>query len=146
MISASTSVETVTPNQKYSDYLACVGLIIRKNKIFVTERKACQPMPFFWEFPGGKLEINELPFAALARELAEEVAIHVEGATQVMSLQIPNSEKWLAIWVINQFQGEPRSNENQPSRWVDFAELKNLNILPANDVIIHYIQQAKLLS
>lgn len=34
-----------------------------------------------WEFPGGKVEPDETPAAALARELLEELSVHVEVGT-----------------------------------------------------------------
>ena len=42
-------------------------------RILVTQRRADQPMPLKWEFPGGKVEPGEAPVDALAREMREEL-------------------------------------------------------------------------
>ena len=146
MILANTCVETVTTNQRFFNYLACVGLIVHQNKIFVTQRKACQPMPFYWEFPGGKLETAESAQVALTRELLEETGIQVNDARQIMSLKLPDAEKWLAIWEITHYLHEPYGKEDQTAQWVDLEQLRSLKILPANDIIISYITQTKLLT
>jgi 8-oxo-dGTP diphosphatase len=54
------------------------GLIWKDNKIFIARRKPEKSLAGFWEFPGGKIEMNELPELALTRELKEELSMVVE--------------------------------------------------------------------
>lgn len=58
-----------------------VGLLLQEDKVFVAQRPADKSHAGWWEFPGGKVEANETPFAALCRELYEETSIQVECAT-----------------------------------------------------------------
>ena len=51
------------------------GILEQNGKILICQRTASQPQPLKWEFPGGKIEGEETPEAALARELREELAV-----------------------------------------------------------------------
>ena len=51
-----------------------IALILDGGRCFVQRRDpAAARFPGLWEFPGGKLEPQESPLAALGRELAEEL-------------------------------------------------------------------------
>src|SRR3984957_14519412 len=52
-------------------------------RILIGQRRRGDTSPLKWEFPGGKIEADEEPEAALARELREEL-----GATLVRCVEI----------------------------------------------------------
>ena len=54
------------------------AIIIRGNLILVTQRSATMTLPLKWEFPGGKVEINETAKEALIREIKEELDLDIE--------------------------------------------------------------------
>jgi len=56
----------------------------REGRIFICRRRADQPHPGKWEFPGGKLEAGETPSVALIRELREELGIEAEPGAELM--------------------------------------------------------------
>ena len=56
------------------------GILIKNNKILLTQRLKTQPYPYFWEFPGGKKKDRESYFSCLKRELHEEIGINVKDA------------------------------------------------------------------
>jgi 8-oxo-dGTP diphosphatase len=60
------------------------GVLEREGRFLICQRRAGQPHPLKWEFPGGKLEAGESPDAALARELREELDIESEVGEEVM--------------------------------------------------------------
>jgi 8-oxo-dGTP pyrophosphatase MutT (NUDIX family) len=47
--------------------LVVAALIRRPGLVLVSRRRADQPMPLLWEFPGGKVEPGEDPVVARAR-------------------------------------------------------------------------------
>jgi 8-oxo-dGTP diphosphatase len=60
------------------------AVVERDGKILICRRRADQPHPLKWEFPGGKLEPGESPEAALVRELNEELGIEAESGAEIM--------------------------------------------------------------
>jgi 8-oxo-dGTP diphosphatase len=59
------------------------GILERDGRILVCRRRADQPHPLKWEFPGGKVEAGETAQAALMRELREELGIESEPAIEI---------------------------------------------------------------
>lgn len=53
------------------------GVIFRGNQVFIARRKRGKSQGGKWEFPGGKVELNESYQSALARELEEEFSMKV---------------------------------------------------------------------
>jgi 8-oxo-dGTP diphosphatase len=59
------------------------GVLARDGKTLICQRRADQPHPLKWEFPGGKIEAGESPEAALVRELREELGIESEAGREL---------------------------------------------------------------
>jgi 8-oxo-dGTP diphosphatase len=53
------------------------AIIIKDNKIVVTQRSEKMKMPLKWEFPGGKLESGETVVECIKREIKEELNIEI---------------------------------------------------------------------
>jgi 8-oxo-dGTP diphosphatase len=60
------------------------GILARDGKTLICRRRADQPHPLKWEFPGGKVEPGESPGQALTRELREELGIEAEPGGELM--------------------------------------------------------------
>ncbi|MBA3582775.1 MAG: Nudix family hydrolase [Gammaproteobacteria bacterium] len=95
-----------------------------------------------WEFPGGKLEVGESLLQALARELEEELGIHIQKTAPLISIQHDYSDKSISLHVfrVNDYLDCPRSLENQPLAWCWPDELNPENFPAANVPIIHALQ------
>jgi 8-oxo-dGTP diphosphatase len=59
------------------------GILERDGRVLICQRRADQPHALKWEFPGGKIEGDEDPQAALIRELREELGIDSEPAAEI---------------------------------------------------------------
>jgi len=133
-------VEIPTINLPSFDfYHASVGLLLKGKEVFITQRQATQSMPGFWEFPGGKVEQSETSLMALKRELDEEVGVKVIETKQIMSLCNPN-HRWLAVWLVCEFEGIPFGKENQNNQWININDIETVKLLPANKYISMYLK------
>ncbi|MFO1233904.1 MAG: NUDIX domain-containing protein [Rivihabitans pingtungensis] len=68
---------------------------------------------------GGKIELGEAPYAALVRELQEELAITVTAATPwlVQQFVYPHAHVRLRFYRVSAWQGEPQAQEGQQLNW-----------------------------
>ena len=60
--------------------VVCVALIDEDGRVLIAQRPEGKSLEGFWEFPGGKVEMNESPETALIRELHEELGINTWGS------------------------------------------------------------------
>lgn len=120
-----------------------VGLITNsQQQVLIAQRPPGKIMAGLWEFPGGKIEANESQFAALARELQEELAIDVlQAQTEcVVEQAYPDRQVILHVWRVMQFTGQPVGREGQIIRWVAINELTHYTFPIANQHILTRLQ------
>lgn len=117
-----------------------VGLIVNAaGDVLLAKRAAHQHQGGLWEFPGGKVEAGEPVAQALARELAEELAITVTSARPYLKVahNYPDKSVLLDVWLVEAFDGEPTGVEGQPLGWVAKRELTNYQFPEANLPILN---------
>ena len=105
--------------------VAAVIVSADQQQIFISRRADHLHQGGFWEFPGGKVETDESPESALARELFEELDIRIETAQPYMQVEhdYPDKQVFLDIWQVDSFTGTARGKEGQECRWVSLQEL-----------------------
>ncbi|MEO8237920.1 MAG: NUDIX domain-containing protein [Flavobacterium sp.] len=54
------------------------AIIIKEEKILVTQRSEKMKLPLKWEFPGGKIEKKENEIECIKREIKEEINIEID--------------------------------------------------------------------
>ena len=94
-------------------------------QIFISRRGDHLHQGGLWEFPGGKVEVGETPDAALARELFEEIDIHVTSSQPYMQVEHDYVDKkvLLDIWQVDNFSGDAHGKEGQQCRWLTLDQL-----------------------
>ena len=60
--------------------VVAVALIDVDGRVLIAQRPEGKQLAGLWEFPGGKVEADERPEAALIRELREELGIEVSDS------------------------------------------------------------------
>jgi 8-oxo-dGTP diphosphatase len=96
------------------------GVLRRNDRILICRRRADQPHPLKWEFPGGKLEPGESAQAALARELREELGIEATVGAELMRYEFayPEKQPILLIFLeVTNWQGEIENRIFEEMLW-----------------------------
>ncbi|HVK61477.1 MAG TPA: (deoxy)nucleoside triphosphate pyrophosphohydrolase [Bdellovibrionales bacterium] len=117
------------------------GLIRKGDKVLVGQRPVGHTLAGHWEFPGGKIEKNESPEEALARELREELGIEATVGNLKLASSHTYGETGIVIlfYEVLFWKGEPKTVHHMELRWIDPEELKTLNIPDANRKILDRI-------
>ncbi|AAN53493.1 8-oxo-dGTP diphosphatase MutT [Shewanella oneidensis MR-1] len=116
-----------------------VGIILNANgQILLAKRPEHLHQGGKWEFPGGKVELNETVTQALIRELKEEVALNVHSSEPFMALSYdyPDKQVLLDIHTVSDFTGEAQGLEGQQIAWVDKHDLTHYDFPEANKPIL----------
>lgn len=108
------------------------------NRYLMAERPAHKILGGYLEFPGGKLEADETPEAALAREFEEELGITVTAAEPLVQFEHAYPEQRIRAFMfrVTHWQGEPRGREGQKLVYARPEALPTLPLLPANKPIL----------
>ena len=118
-----------------------VGVIYNKSKtsVLISRRAAGQHLADYWEFPGGKIDSSETVTNALARELYEELDIHVLQSYPLLKIKYDYPEKsvLLNVYEVRDWSGNPTGKEGQQIEWQPIKHLKNIHFPPANKRIVN---------
>ena len=115
--------------------LIVAALIADGDRLLLTQRRADQPLPLKWEFPGGKVEPGESPVDALARELREELGVEAEVGRiwDVLHHDYGGYEIVMLVYGCRLKSGEiPACVEVAELAWLLPEQLPAYDILPAD--------------
>jgi len=111
------------------------------HRVLLSQRPTGGHLPGLWEFPGGKIEPDESPVDALARELDEELGVRIGPSRPLVTIRHEYAEKIvrLRLFEIHSFEGEPSGAEGQPIRWIAPLELDPAQMPPADRPLIRLL-------
>jgi len=119
------------------------GLILKKNKILICQRKKDDEHPLKWEFPGGKILINENAEKALIREINEELKIDILAYEflQDYIFEYKNLSKkiHLYFYLITKFTNDLKNTIHKQVKWIEIKELSDYDFLEGDHEIIQKI-------
>src|SRR5579862_6455988 len=102
--------------------VASVALIDADGRVLLAERPPGKHLAGMWEFPGGKVQPEETPEAALIRELAEELGIDVVASCLApftfASHAYADFHLLMPLYVCRKWQGTVAPLEGQTLAWV----------------------------
>lgn len=114
------------------------ALLDMQGRVLIAQRPAGKHMAGGWEFPGGKLQVDEAPLDGLRRELVEELGVTVQRADWLVSCEhdYPDRRVLLELWTVTAFDGPPQSLDGQALRWVKLSDLDSAGLLPADGPLV----------
>ena len=113
-----------------------------QQRMLITRRPLHASHGGMWEFPGGKVEQDETPIAALTRELKEEVGLDVHGCEFLGEINhiYPQHPVLLLVYCVRHFSGVAVAREMQMDlRWVGMDSLGDFEFPEANQQILEMI-------
>lgn len=117
--------------------VSAVALIDIDGRVLLAQRPKGKSMAGLWEFPGGKVEVNETPEEALVRELEEELGINTWKSCLApltfASHSYDDFHLLMPLFACRKWEGTLQSRENQALKWVRPNDLKSYP-MPAADV------------
>jgi mutator protein MutT len=134
-------------NNGESHTLNCIyvtaAVLTNKDKILTAKRAEGKHLAGHWEFPGGKVELDETPEQCLKRELKEEFTIESEIGEFVAESIFDYGEKRIRLlaYKVKHLSGEFKLIEHDEMRWLPIEELDSLKWAPADLPIIEALKQ-----
>jgi 8-oxo-dGTP diphosphatase len=107
--------------------VVAAALVDPDGRVLIAQRPEGKSMAGLWEFPGGKVERQESPEAALIRELTEELGIavkepclapftfasHAYGAFHLL----------MPLYICRRWDGDPKPLTHMALQWIRPKEL-----------------------
>ena len=114
------------------------GLIIQNNKVLIGLRSKNDNGGGLWEFPGGKIEIDESSENAVIRELSEELDIVCQNPKKIMQYlhRFKNLIYDISFFEVTSFEGSIKKIVHDELEWVDLASINNYNFISGDLLII----------
>ncbi|HWP60313.1 MAG TPA: NUDIX domain-containing protein [Candidatus Acidoferrales bacterium] len=123
------------------------GLIAAEGKVLACRRRADAPFPLKWEFPGGKVEEGEEEFAALERELREELGIQIQSASELVRYcyRYPDwREVELIFFRVRNYQGNIQNLAFHSLAWVLPEQLGSLDFLAGDGRLVEKLKRREI--
>ena len=116
-----------------SKLIRVVAAVIRRgDHLLVCKRPLHKRHGGLWEFPGGKCKTGETDYAAIARELLEELDVKVSAVgRELFSINDPNSP-FLIVFIEAWIKGEPTCKEHSALAWYSENELDGVSLAPSD--------------
>jgi 8-oxo-dGTP diphosphatase len=120
--------------------VTCAIIHNEKGEIFVAQRSQFMDLPLKWEFPGGKIELNETPEECLIREIKEELDIKITVIESLPSSKhsYPTITINLIPFICKYIGGEILLREHVNFQWLNKNDLLDLDWAEADVPIVNY--------
>ena len=109
--------------------VVCAVIGDKEGRLLVCRRAQGKSLAGKWEFPGGKVELDELPEQALRRELSEELACEVDVGKVLPEVEYhyPEFSIRLLPFLCSLKCGDPIAVEHSEIRWITPEQCSSLD-------------------
>ena len=119
------------------------AVLVHDGRVFAAKRGPGKSMAGYWEFPGGKVEADETPEEALARELREELKIDVTVGEFIVTAthEADTAVIELSTYLCTIIEGVPVLTEHEEFRWIPDSQLSDVEWAPADIPTVELLQE-----
>ncbi len=124
--------------------LVSAAVIVRGDRVLLTQRPRGTHLEDHWEFPGGKVEPDEDPREALARELREELGVESTVGEIVECTFWRYSTKSVLLLFFRATLAEGADIQHlgvSDHKWTSADELSSLEMPPADVPIVARVRE-----
>jgi 8-oxo-dGTP diphosphatase len=126
--------------------LVTAALIREEDRILIAQRGRSKRFGWKWEFPGGKVRVNETPEDCLQREIKEELNLEIQVEKHFCTTHHRYSDfdiELIAFWC-SIVGGELKLEEHEQVRWVTVQEMKHYSFVEADLNLIAALEEIGL--
>lgn len=113
-----------------------MALIDADGRVLLTQRPEGKSMAGLWEFPGGKVEADETPEAAIIREMREELGVEIcktcFAPLTFVSHTYETFHLVMMLYVCRRWEKIPQPLEGQQLTWKRPLEMRDMPMPPAD--------------
>ncbi len=129
---------------KHIEVVAAV--ITHNNKILCVQRNHNKHdyISYKYEFPGGKVELNESQEQAIIREIQEELSLKIEIEKHLITVNhnYPDFKITMNTFLCNCSSKDIVLNEHIDAQWLEVKELSNLDWAAADIPIVKQLMKS----
>ena len=106
------------------------AVFVRDGTVLACRRAPGKSAAGKWEFPGGKVDDDETPDAALVREIQEElgISISIDALIDRSVTPVGDNEIDLACYLVTFDEAPLQSTDHDALRWVSIDSLPTLDL------------------
>lgn len=125
--------------------VVAAALVGADRRVLLQQRAPGRAMAGLWEFPGGKVELDERPEAALVRELREELGIEV-GESQLAPVAFASAgnagrHMLLLLYLCRELHGCPQALDAAALKWLTPDEMVAGDMPPADVPLVAALER-----
>lgn len=119
------------------------AILQNEDRILIAMKREGKPLAGFYEFPGGKIEIGEIPEESLIRELMEEMNIKIKVKEYIgESIYDYGEGKVICLkgFTAEILEGEIKLSDHDEYRWITLKEITNYKLAPADISLVEKLK------
>ncbi len=118
------------------------AFITEGNKFLLSQRKKEDTYGLLWEFPGGVVENNESPKAAVVREIKEELGVGIKAVSLIGKFfdEDDRLKINISLFKCSIIDGKPKAIDCHRFSFFNTKEVDSLDLAPADKKIFAEIR------
>ncbi|MBW2491105.1 MAG: (deoxy)nucleoside triphosphate pyrophosphohydrolase [Deltaproteobacteria bacterium] len=122
------------------------AILAKNNKIIIAKRGFDDELANKWEFPGGKIEIDETPEQCLKREMKEEFDIDISVGEYLGSSIYHYDHLSIELLAYRTYWegGEIDLKDHDDFKWISLEQLADFDFAPADLTFVEKLQKGEI--